>query len=424
MRWTEPARTEPLLDLDCDPEWEDCDSIAHDVSEDGRTIVGSSGRGGFRWTPEAGALPLADETDPTAFVSDARGVSPNGAWVVGRGFVDGVEQPIRWSEAEGILGLGQTSPFYTPNFHAISDDGRTAIGGASPSDFRDDAWIWTADSGIEPLRTRLEALGHDTHAWRIFGATLDLSADGRTILFTGRPWDSRAPRALLYARLVAPRPGVDLCDERQAGCVTAHVVARSSQLAPSFDVREPDHRLAFGALCDALIDASGRVAFMANVFSPADLAEGYLDPTTLYEPREGRPVLLFDGLYSSDDPDWTRWALHSFRSDSLGIANDGAVYLMANRLAQSRTPGEPVIVRQSMGDPEPQLVLPTPDPLADSEATRVTSSRSMRAGTSTCGSGGRGPGRRHPAEATRVSDCCDPTGRRACASSSARPTPT
>ena len=35
------------------------------------------------------------------------------------------------------------------------------------SDSRDAAWIWNADSGVEPLRARLEALGHDTHAWRI-----------------------------------------------------------------------------------------------------------------------------------------------------------------------------------------------------------------------------------------------------------------
>ena len=83
--------------------------MAFAVSADGSTVVGrglsTPGFEAFRWTQAGGMVGLGD-LPGGPFRSDAFGVSADGSVVVGRAFPSNREAAFRWTQAGGMVGLG------------------------------------------------------------------------------------------------------------------------------------------------------------------------------------------------------------------------------------------------------------------------------------------------------------------------------
>lgn len=138
-------------------------SGAYEVSHDGTTVVGYGlgpvGYQAFRWTQATGMVGLGDFAGGNDFGSIAYSVSGDGAVVVGSGTDD--TQPyvaFRWAQGTGLVRLGDidndaaTSSY--PN--DVSDDGTViAIQGSFQGDgmggFLGEAGRWTQATGIVPL---------------------------------------------------------------------------------------------------------------------------------------------------------------------------------------------------------------------------------------------------------------------------------
>lgn len=150
--WT---KFEPLGDL---PGGE-FGSHAYAISGDGSTVVGvsTSERSGwngesFRWTETDGMVGLGNFGPPHE--SEARGVSGDGAFVVGTGSKGGQGQAYRWSADEGLVGLGDLpggEKFSAAA--AISSDGSVVVGQSTStrSDPYTEAVVWTTKNGMQPL---------------------------------------------------------------------------------------------------------------------------------------------------------------------------------------------------------------------------------------------------------------------------------
>jgi probable HAF family extracellular repeat protein len=143
------------------------ESVAFDVSDDGRTVVGRAtgelnGRQvgeAFRWTAQTGMTTLGHlATDPNRKSSIARAVSGDGSVIVGNSSKDGRGyEAFRWTEREGMVGLGDL-PGGSGKSTAwgVSSDGRWIVGsGTSPHDWWNgsakEAARWTPDGEIEGL---------------------------------------------------------------------------------------------------------------------------------------------------------------------------------------------------------------------------------------------------------------------------------
>ena len=181
------------------------------VSDDGRIIAGQVERGSrmrqvFRWTEETGAV-LIDESADSNSSTWVQGISGDGSTIVGWMLRDGIIQPFRWTQEEGIVGLGRlpeefgtgipaVEPFISPGLNrpredfgaarATSFDGSVVVGLADIGELHRIAFVWDAENG---MRSVLSALSEEDAAllegWSLISANL-ISADGRTIGGTGR----------------------------------------------------------------------------------------------------------------------------------------------------------------------------------------------------------------------------------------------
>jgi len=107
------------------------DSVATGVSADGAVVVGygfdcdrrgcySVGKA-FRWSAAAGTLDLGYL--PGGTVSNANGISADGAVVVGWSSSNIGDQAFRWTEAGGMVGLGFLPSGTWSEAHGVSADG-------------------------------------------------------------------------------------------------------------------------------------------------------------------------------------------------------------------------------------------------------------------------------------------------------------
>ncbi|MCX7993563.1 MAG: hypothetical protein N2651_07815 [Fimbriimonadales bacterium] len=149
-------------------------SDAYAVSADGR-VVGGSARDSqertraFRWTRSEGLQPLEDFPSLTA--GEARGVSANGAVIVGWINTGQGERAFRWTEAAGMELLTSVSS----RALGVSADGNVVVGWAQQQAFR-----WTPQTGLQAIG------GNSTQAWGV-------SADGRTVvgrMLTGSAYEA------------------------------------------------------------------------------------------------------------------------------------------------------------------------------------------------------------------------------------------
>ncbi len=202
-------------------------SRAFGISDDGAVVTGESlildGREAFRWTAETGMVGLgflddddvfsagsAASADGQVIVGGVTGENTDEAWIWtqsqgmrslgggGGGFAwsndissdgsvvvgldtptDAVFEGFRWTEAEGVVGIGDLSGgTFSSTANAVSGDG-TVIVGASSSEFGvlNEAYRWTQEGGMVGLG--------DLPGGDIFSMAWGVSDDGKVIVGEG-----------------------------------------------------------------------------------------------------------------------------------------------------------------------------------------------------------------------------------------------
>jgi len=188
FRWTEAGGMVGLGHLPGDIE-----SYATGVSVDGSVVIGASRfqdsetflQRPYRWTAATGMVSIGQL--PGGNWGSASGVSADGSVIVGdSAFSDypagdiGWVEAFRWTEAEGVVGLGFLPGDTYSAAYATSADGSIVVGQGTSA-----AFVWDAAHGMRSLRNVLaSAYGLELTGWTL-GAATAISADGRTIVGDG-----------------------------------------------------------------------------------------------------------------------------------------------------------------------------------------------------------------------------------------------
>jgi probable HAF family extracellular repeat protein len=133
--------------------------IAYGISADGHVVVGQSnspsGLQAFRWSDANGIVGLGAFANPQSFLSSgARACSADGSVVVGSSVrpssmnEDG--SPFRWTAATGLVFLGDLGGTEGGVARGVSTDGSIAVGYSSDANFDLEAFRWNA-SGMPAM---------------------------------------------------------------------------------------------------------------------------------------------------------------------------------------------------------------------------------------------------------------------------------
>jgi uncharacterized membrane protein len=167
-------------------------SLAHGASADGLRVVGtgsstaappSNGREASLWDDPNAPVPLGDLAGGSGsfgFRSALTDASADGTTLIGQGTSDDGIEALRWTNAEGLVGLGglpagTTTPFLS-TANAVSPDGSIIVGQAASGADRL-AFRWTQAGGMESLG--------DLPGGGVQSLASDLSADGSVIVGSG-----------------------------------------------------------------------------------------------------------------------------------------------------------------------------------------------------------------------------------------------
>jgi probable HAF family extracellular repeat protein len=127
------------------------------LSADGSVVVGVSatdlGYEAFRWTEATGMIGLGDLWDnPAAVYSYAQGVSNDGSVVVGYAQSNAGIEAYRWTATTGMIGLGDLpGGGFESVAYGISGDGSVIVGRSQSASGDHEAFRWTASSGMVGL---------------------------------------------------------------------------------------------------------------------------------------------------------------------------------------------------------------------------------------------------------------------------------
>jgi probable HAF family extracellular repeat protein len=150
--------------------------------------IGASAGGeeAFRWTQAGGMVGLGD-LDGGDFNSRAFGIFGDGTVVVGRGNSASGPEAFRWTQAGGMVGLGDLpgGTFFS-EAEGVSGDGAVIVGRGT-SAVGTEAFIWDAVNGMRNLRDELIndfSLGAELAGWTLTHA-LGVSADGLKLVGFG-----------------------------------------------------------------------------------------------------------------------------------------------------------------------------------------------------------------------------------------------
>ena len=156
--------------------------LARGANRDGSVIVGHKAiaipmsncnpcRQAFRWNNGV-VITLGDFGGA---YSSGYATNADGSVVVGEAAVDNVSsQPFRWTQADGLVGLGGTS--INAVALAVNARGNIVVGMAQGKAFR-----WSATTGMQFVQDLLVAAGVDMTDWNLKQAT-GISADGSVIV--------------------------------------------------------------------------------------------------------------------------------------------------------------------------------------------------------------------------------------------------
>ncbi len=125
-------------------------SVASGVSGDGSVVVGYSisgtGLEAFRWTQATGMVGLGNL--PGGISSSASGVSADGSVVVGYSNSANGNEAFRWTQVTGMVGLGNLPGWSSSRASGVSADGSVVVG---YSDSLDEVFRWTRATGMVGL---------------------------------------------------------------------------------------------------------------------------------------------------------------------------------------------------------------------------------------------------------------------------------
>ena len=129
-------------------------SAAARVSPDGSAVVGvsssASGPQAFLWTQAGGMVGLGD-LPGGGFYSQAADLSADGSVVVGMSVAAAGLEAFRWTQAGGMVGLGSLPGGAATSYaSAITPDGSVIVGGAGSAN-GDEAFRWTQAGGMVGL---------------------------------------------------------------------------------------------------------------------------------------------------------------------------------------------------------------------------------------------------------------------------------
>jgi probable HAF family extracellular repeat protein len=115
------------------------------------------------------------------------GVNADGTVVVGVGNATGIiEEAFRWTQADGMAGLGFLPGGGLSEAVGANADGTVVVGlgTASGTGTNVEAFRWTQAGGMQSVQTLLAAKGVSTTGWTLDDAQ-GVSADGQVIVGTG-----------------------------------------------------------------------------------------------------------------------------------------------------------------------------------------------------------------------------------------------
>jgi probable HAF family extracellular repeat protein len=170
-------------------------SSAQGISADGAVVVGfnnsAAGREAFRWTQAGGMVGLGD-LPGGGFASLARAASADGAVIVGEGTSAAGREAFRWTQAGGIVGLGDLpGGSFSSVATAVSANGAVVIGYSNsvngPEPFR-----WTQAGGMVGLGDFPGGI------FQSYGNAV--SADGSVVVGTGWPAGTDYGRAFRWTQ--------------------------------------------------------------------------------------------------------------------------------------------------------------------------------------------------------------------------------
>ena len=187
------------------------------VSADGSVVVGTSYNNlvnqAFRLTLGGVVNHLGTLQAPYNGLSQANGVSAEGSAIVGysQSAVDGTVQAFRWTEGEGMVGLGFLPNTVNTIAYGVSANGSVIVGIGSDIDgVENRAMIWDPTFGVRSLQDVLvNANGLDLDGWTLAAAKA-ISADGRTIVGYGLNPDGFEEAWIARDVALIPEPGTGL----------------------------------------------------------------------------------------------------------------------------------------------------------------------------------------------------------------------
>jgi uncharacterized membrane protein len=300
FRWT---KGEGVLILENQP------FLVSDVSDDGSTIVGEVREDDFTavaWTKSDGARNLGTLSG----YSYPSAVSADGSVIVGTScyFPPGEcnRQMFRWTETEGMVGLGSLPGEFTSHAEDVSADGKVVIGAHFPDRNPYLPAVWDEGHGMRDLETVLrdEHGLTDFHHYLPgeFGHASAISDDKKTILGNFRRPESTAWIVYLDRPIDSWAPG--------AGDFNGDGLRNAADInALSAQVRSGGTDLKFELYNDGKINERDRVSWVkyiqetwfgdANLdgqFNSADLVQVF--QAGLYE--TGQPALWEHGDWNGD----------------------------------------------------------------------------------------------------------------------------
>jgi probable HAF family extracellular repeat protein len=158
------------------------ESLAQRVSADGSVVIGygttASGKQAFRWTQADGMVSLGNLPDGSFKQSWAESVSADGSVIVGYGDPDGSgwngHQGFRWTKSAGMLKLGSLGGSARFEALGVSADGAVVVGDGGQQAFR---WMRSGGIvglGVLPGRTNSRAIAVSADGAVVAGSSYNL----------------------------------------------------------------------------------------------------------------------------------------------------------------------------------------------------------------------------------------------------------
>lgn len=204
-------------------------SRAEAVSGDGSVVVGIStsafGLEAFHWTQAEGMLGLGDlQTNPEFIISEGMGVSSDGTYIVGGARADSsASEPFRW---DSVTGMQSLCPEGIGGFRTAGDvsaDGAIVVGPPRRASGGARAFIWDEISGCRLLKDVLENdFGLDLGDWTLVAATA-ISDDGQVVAGYGN--NPSGSSEAWMAVIPVPEPAAGILGI--SGLASAYVLGRN-----------------------------------------------------------------------------------------------------------------------------------------------------------------------------------------------------